>query len=45
MGPFDDEASSVMDEIFKRADAFVLGRRTYEIFAGSGDMGGRPGRQ
>ena len=32
---FDDEASSVMDEIFKRADAFVFGRRTYEIFAGS----------
>jgi dihydrofolate reductase len=32
---FDDEASKVMDEIYQRADAFLFGRRTYEIFAGS----------
>src|SRR5437588_4320967 len=24
-----------MDEVFQRADAFLFGRRTYEIFAGS----------
>ena len=38
MGPaavFDDEAATFMDEIFQRADAFLFGRRTYEIFAGS----------
>ena len=32
---FDDEAGAVMDEIFQRSDAFLFGRRTYEIFAGS----------
>ena len=32
---FDNEAGTVMDEIFQRADAFLFGRRTYEIFAGS----------
>jgi dihydrofolate reductase len=32
---FDDEASSVMDDIYVRADAFLFGRRTYEVFAGS----------
>src|SRR6266568_6985050 len=30
---FDDEAGTVMDEIYQRADAFLLGRRTYEHFA------------
>jgi dihydrofolate reductase len=30
---FDDEAGAVMDQIFERADAFLLGRRTYEHFA------------
>jgi hypothetical protein len=24
-----------MDEIYRRADAFLFGRRTYKIFAGS----------
>jgi dihydrofolate reductase len=32
---FDDEAGSAMDEIFARADAFLFGRRTYEVFARS----------
>ena len=32
---FDDEAMAVLDEIYGRADAFLFGRRTYEIFAGS----------
>jgi dihydrofolate reductase len=32
---FDNEAGAVMDEIYERADAFLFGRRTYEIFAGS----------
>ena len=32
---FDNEAGTAMDEIFQRADAFLFGRRTYEVFAGS----------
>src|SRR5437773_4115245 len=32
---FDNEAGTVMDEIYERAGAFLFGRRTYEIFAGS----------
>jgi dihydrofolate reductase len=32
---FDNEAGTVMDEIYQRADAFLFGRRTYESFAGS----------
>jgi len=40
---FDDEAGSVMDEIFQRADAFLFGRRTYEIFAGSWGTWDDPG--
>jgi dihydrofolate reductase len=43
---FDDEGSTVMDEIDQRADAFLFGRRTYEIFAGSwgswADLGDSP---
>ena len=30
---FDHEAGAVMDEIFQRADAFLFGRRTYQLFA------------
>ncbi len=32
---FDNEAGTVMDEIYQRADAFLFGRLTYEVFAGS----------
>ena len=32
---FDDELGQFMDEVFEKVDAFLLGRRTYEIFAGS----------
>jgi len=31
---FDDEAATFVYEVFQRADAFLFGRRTYEIFAG-----------
>jgi dihydrofolate reductase len=36
---FDDEASVFLDGVFGRADAFLFGRRTYEIFAGSWGTG------
>jgi dihydrofolate reductase len=32
---FDKEAGTAMGDIYRRADAFLFGRRTYEIFAGS----------
>jgi dihydrofolate reductase len=31
---FDDEAMTFVQEIYQRADAFLFGRRTYELFAG-----------
>jgi dihydrofolate reductase len=40
---FDDEAGTVMDEVFRRAGAFLLGRRTYEMFAGSWGSWDDPG--
>ena len=40
---FDSEAGSVMDEIYGRADTFLFGRRTYEIFAGSWGTWDDPG--
>ena len=40
---FDDEASTAMDEIYRRAEAFLFGRRTYEVFAGSWGAWDDPG--
>jgi dihydrofolate reductase len=31
---FDDEAMTFVDEVYQRADAFLFGRWTYELFAG-----------
>jgi dihydrofolate reductase len=31
---FDNEAMTFVDQLYQRADAFLFGRRTYEIFAG-----------
>jgi dihydrofolate reductase len=31
---FDDEAEAYLSQVYQRADAFLFGRRTYEIFAG-----------
>src|SRR3982074_2927285 len=40
---FDNEAGAVMDEIYHRADTFLFGRRTYEVFAGSWGTWDDPG--
>src|SRR5262245_39588634 len=40
---FDDEAGPAMDEIYQRAEAFLFGRRTYEVFAGSWGTWDDPG--
>ena len=40
---FDSEAGTVMDEIYERAGAFLFGRRTFEIFAGSWGTWDDPG--
>ncbi|TWF78192.1 dihydrofolate reductase [Pseudonocardia hierapolitana] len=39
----DDRASTFISQAFQRADAFLFGRRTYEIFAGSWGTGMDPG--
>lgn len=31
---FDDEAMAFVDQTYQRADAFLFGRRTYQLFAG-----------
>ena len=32
--PFDSEALKFVEDMYQRADAFLFGRRTYELFAG-----------
>jgi dihydrofolate reductase len=43
---FDNEAGTFLNQVYARADAFLFGRRTYEIFARSwgvwADPGGNP---
>src|SRR4029450_10084920 len=43
---FDDEAATLLNQVYGRAAAFLFGRRTYELFAGSwgvmADPGGNP---
>jgi dihydrofolate reductase len=34
MGHFDNESRTFVDQVYQRADAFLFGRRTYDIFAG-----------
>ena len=40
---FDDEAGSVMNEVFERAGAFLLGRRTFDHFASTWGAWDDPG--
>ena len=43
---FDDEAATFLDQVFQHADAFLFGRRTYEIFVaswGTGSWGANQG--
>jgi dihydrofolate reductase len=35
MPHFDSETAALIGEVYQRADAFLCGRRTYEVFAGS----------
>jgi dihydrofolate reductase len=43
---FDTEAATFLNQVYQRAEAFLFGRRTYELFAGSWgtwpDPGGNP---
>jgi dihydrofolate reductase len=42
---FDTEAATLLNQVYARADAFLFGRRTYEIFAGSWGTGSWGARQ
>jgi dihydrofolate reductase len=45
MGVFDDETMTFINQTYQRADAFLFGRRTYEVFApywGAMDPGSHP---
>ena len=45
MGVFDDETFTFIQETYQRADAFLFGRRTYELFApywGAAERAGHP---
>src|SRR6185436_9279614 len=39
----DHEAMTLLNQVYQRADAFLFGRRTYEIFAGSWGTWDDPG--
>jgi dihydrofolate reductase len=41
---WDEEAEAYLNEIYQRADGFLFGRRTYEIFAGSWGVMEDPGQ-
>ena len=47
MPHFDSETAALIGQVYQRADAFLFGRWTYEIFAGSwgADSGADSGRQ
>ena len=45
MGVFDNETMTFINQTYQRADAFLFGRRTYEIFAGSWGTGSWGGNQ
>jgi len=40
---FDNEGGTFLNQVYQRADAFLFGRRTYEIFAGSWGTWDDPG--
>jgi dihydrofolate reductase len=40
---WDNEATTFLNQVYQRADAFLFGRRTYEIFAGSWGAWADPG--
>jgi dihydrofolate reductase len=40
---WDNEAGTFLNQVYQRADAFLFGRRTYEIFAGSWGAWADPG--
>ena len=40
---WDNETGTFLNQVYERADAFLFGRRTYEIFAGSWGAMADPG--